>query len=262
MRKSRRATSIWLILIGIMLGIAIFSGALASQVAVIGVAVYALMALLGLGAFNPSGLRRALNDRQQAREARPRQRARVPASSAAQTARQRAANLSGSPEVFSLTDIGLIVSEVTADGLHMRRGEVTLDDQGVQPYAVIHVDSDWADQTASVQFEILDQAGAVLFRRAEDVYLREGQNNLLSSHRLPLGTKAPEAAGPGLWELRVSVAGQVVGLHTFAVGPSLTQRQRLISELEQRRNRLRDDETAAPADDSPVSLEDLLRGQR
>ncbi len=261
MRKSRRATSIWLILIGIMLGIAIFSGALPAQIAVIGAALYGLMALYGLGAFNPAALRRTLEDRQRAAEARPRPRARIPASSAAQTARQRAANLGSGPDVFTLTDIGLIVSEVAADGLHMRRGDVTLDDQGVQPYAVIHAEPEWADQTVTVLFEILDQSGATLFRRTEEVYLREGQNNLLSSHRLPLGAKAPEAAGPGLWELRVSVAGQAIGLHTFAVGPSLAQRQRLISALDQRRARLQEDDRPAPADDSPVSLEDLLRGQ-
>ena len=263
MQKSRRATVIWLILIGIMLGLAAFSGAVSSQVAVIGLGVYMLMALIGLGAFNTRALRSALEDRQQVRQARPRRQAvRIQSSSAAQKARQRASNLADYVEQFPLVDIGLIVSEVTPNGLNVRRGDVTLDDQGVQPYAVIHADAGWTGQTVKALFEILDQTGEVLFRREEEVYLRDGQNNLLSSHRLPLGDKAPEDANPGLWELRVSVAGEVVGLHTFAVGPSIAQRRRLMNDMEQRRTRLRDSDASAPDDDSPVSLEDLLRGRQ
>ncbi|MBN2472603.1 MAG: hypothetical protein JXN59_17900 [Anaerolineae bacterium] len=262
MQKSRRATTIWLIMIGLMLGLAAFSGAISSQVAVIGLGAYLLMALIGLGAFNTRALRAALAQRQQARQARPRRQAvRIQTSSAAQKARQRASNLADYDESFTLADIGLIVSEITPNGLNIRRGDVTLDDQGIQPYAVIHADAGWTDQTVTALFEILDQTGEILFRHAEEVYLREGQNNLLSSHRLPLGDKAPEDANPGLWELRVSVAGQVTGLHTFAVGPSMTQRQRLMSDMNQRRARLRDSDTPAPGDDSPISLEDLLRGQ-
>ena len=88
MQKSRRATVIWLILIGIMLGLAAFSGAVSSQVAVIGLGVYMLMALIGLGAFNTRALRSALEDRQQVRQARPRRQAvRIQSSSAAQKAR-------------------------------------------------------------------------------------------------------------------------------------------------------------------------------
>ncbi len=262
MQKSRRATIIWLVMIGLMLGLAAFSGAISSQVAVIGLGVYLLMALAGLGAFNVRALQSAMQERQQARQARPRRpAARIQTSSAAQKARQRASNLAEYDEVFTLADIGLIVSEITASGLNIRRGDVTLDDQGVQPYAVIHADAGWTDQTVTARYEILDQTGETLFRHDEEVYLREGQNNLLSSHRLPLGAKAPEGANPGLWELRISVAGHVIGLHTFAVGPSMTQRQRLMSELDQRRARLRDSDTPAPGDDSPISLEDLLRGQ-
>lgn len=260
MQKSRRATTIWLLIIGLMLGIAFFSGAVSSQIAVIGLGLYALMALVGMGAFDPANFQRILAQTQQ-RQARPRRtRTRIQSSSAAQKATQRASNLAEYDALFPLVDIGLIVSEVAADGLHMRRGNITLDDQGVQPYAVIHADAGWTGQTTTAVFEILDQTGEILFRHTEEVYLREGQNNLLSSNRLPLGSKAPENVGPGLWELRVSVAGQVVGLHTFAVGSSMAQRQRMIHDMEGRRTRLQDSDPA-PAEDSPISLEDLLRGQ-
>ncbi|GAB4572814.1 MAG: hypothetical protein Kow0077_13340 [Anaerolineae bacterium] len=268
MQKSRRATKIWLILIGVMLGLALFSGAIASQFAVIGVGLYLLMVLAGLGVFDTDRLQRALAEtREQAEQSRATRRRtrrpRIRTSSAAQKAQQRARNVSGTEAQFQLVDIGLIASEIRPDGLHMRRGDITLDDQGIQPYAVIHADNTWDGQTVPARFEIIDQSGDVLFRYDEEFYLREGQNNLLSSHRLPLGDKAPQNAEPGLWELRVTLAGEVLGLHTFAVGPSVAERRRLIRTLESRQARLRDEAAAARSDDdSPVSLEDLLRGQQ
>ncbi|NPV68795.1 MAG: hypothetical protein HPY64_16810 [Anaerolineae bacterium] len=262
MRKSRRATKVWLILLGLMLAPIFASGILPSQVLVIGLALYLIMALIGLGLFDLDELRRRLPQAgADVRITMPRRRSRVRASSAAQRAQERASSLAGYEGQFTLADIGLIVSEMRPDGLHLRRDDLTLDDEGIQPYVVIDADSSWANETVTAQFEILDQSGQLLFRHVEDVYLREGQNNILSSNRLPLGTKAPAGVGPGLWELRVTLAGSVIGLHTFPVGPSLTSRQRMIGDLERRRGRLTD-QAAAPVDDSPVSLEELLRGQQ
>ncbi len=266
MRKSRRATQVWLILIGLMLAPLFASGAIPSQAVVIGLALYLVMVLIGLGLFDLEELRRRLpRPGQEVRVTTPRRRSQVQASSAARRAQERASKLADYEGQFTLADIGLIVSEMRPDGLHLRRDNLTLDDEGIQPYVVIDADSSWANETIPAQFEILDQSGQLLFRHVEDVYLREGRNNILSTNRLPLGDKAPQGVGPGLWELRVMLAGSVIGLHTFAVGPSLASRQRLLGDLERRRGRLEDraaGSAAEPVDDSPVSLEDLLRGQQ
>jgi len=262
MRKSRRATQVWLILLGLMLVPLFISGAVASQVLVIGLALYLVLALIGLGLFDLDELRRRLpRPEEDMRVTAPRRRSGVQVSSAARRAQERASSLAGYEGEFTLADIGLIVSEMREDGMHLRRDNLTLDDAGIQPYIVIDADSSWASETVTARFEILDQSGRLLFRHEEDVYLREGQNNILSANRLPLGEKTPEGVGPGLWELRVTLAGSVAGLHTFAVGPSLASRQRLIGDMERRRERL-EDRAAGPGEDSPVSLEDLLRGKQ
>jgi hypothetical protein len=164
---------------------------------------------------------------------------------------------------MQLVDVGLIASEVGPDGLRLRRERFTLDDQGLQPYVVIHVDPSWAGERVNVRFEILDHAGEVQFVREEEVLLREGNNNLLCNYRLPLDDRSE--GRPGLWELRASVDDGVVGLHTFSVGPSLRERQRLIEEeteaVQRRQRRLRET-LVVEEDDSPVSLEELLRGRQ
>ncbi len=262
--KSQRATSIWLIIIGLLLSLVFISGAVPPQVQLIGLVLYAAMALAALGVFDAEEVRRRLPRRPSLdvlRVQRPRWE-RTQASDAARRAQQRASLLSDYLDDFRLLDVGLIVSEVGPDGMSLRRGEVTLDDQAIQPYVVLHADPSWNDETVSVRFEILDTHGEPHFRYEDKVYLREGQNNVLCSRRLPLGDKAATVS-PGLWELRVSVDGGVIGLHSFGVGPSLRERQRMFEEgiiSPHRRERLRD-AAADEDDDSPISLEELLRGR-
>ncbi len=262
--KSRRATSIWLILIGLLLSFIFLSGAVAPAVQLGILVVYTLMALAGLGLFNAQEVRRRLPSRPALNSLRADvQRRTTTVSAAARRAQERAQLLHDYQDAFRLLDLGLIVSEVGREGMRLRRGDVTLDDQAVQPYLVLHADPSWVNETVPVRYEILDTRGQPQFYFEEEVYLREGQNILLASNRLPLGDKI--TANPGLWELRISVDGGVIGLHSFGMGASLRERQRLfeegsISAYRRRQERLR--EAGDEEDDSPVSLEDLLRGQQ
>jgi membrane protein implicated in regulation of membrane protease activity len=58
--KSRRATIIWLIMIALLLGVVLVSGALTPQAQLLLVAGYALLALLGSGFFTSQELRSRL----------------------------------------------------------------------------------------------------------------------------------------------------------------------------------------------------------
>lgn len=255
---SRRATVIWLIMIGLLLGIVVISGAVTPQVQLLTSGLYLLMALAALGVLSWDGLRRRLPAWERPSlgfdVGRSRRGRRI--STAAQRAQERARHLPGYQERYQLLDVGLIVSEVRPDGLHLRRGDFSLDDQALQPYAVLYVDPTWADDTVTARFEILDPAGETLFICEDRVRLRGGQNNVIASYRLPLHEQAG-AMQPGLWELRVAVDGITLGLHTFSVAPSLQERRRMFREgTAAQGKRLRE------VDDSPVSLEDLLRGHQ
>jgi hypothetical protein len=267
MRKSRRATITWLFLIALLLGVVLISGAVSAQVQLLMVVGYVLMARLALGFFTSPEVRSRLPElpRRQTRAASPPpRRSRVEVSSAAKRAQERAGALSsGYGSQFQLVDVGLIASDVSADGLRLRRSEFSLDDQGLQPYLVLNADSTWANERITVRFEILDHSGEVCFARDEEVYLRTGANNVLSAYRLPL--RGESDGRPGLWEMRALVNGEVIGLHTFSMGPSLLERQRLIAEETEaiRRRQRRLQETLPEAeDDSPISLEELLRGRQ
>lgn len=266
MRKSRRATIIWLFLIALLLGVVLISGAVSAQVQLLMVVGYALMALIGLGFFTSPEVRSRLPEvpRRQTRAASaPARRNRVEVSSTARRAQERAGGLPGYSSQFQLVDVGLIASEVGPDGMRLRRSDFTLDDQGLQPYLVLNADSSWANERITVRFEILDHSGEVCFARDEEVYLRPGANTVLSGYRLPL--RGESDGRPGLWEMRALVNGDTIGLHTFSMGPSLLERQRLIAEETEaiRRRQRRLQETLPEAeDDSPISLEELLRGQQ
>lgn len=266
MRKSRRATSLWLIMIGLMLSLIFISGAVAPQVQLGILVAYALAVIAGLGFFSPDELRRRLPQTRRERYKAPsRKQTRIKVSSAAEKAQRRAKAQPDYFEQFQLVDVGVIVNEVRDDGMHLRRGNVTLDDQGIQPYVVLHADPSWANETVTVRFEVVDQSGEPKFLHEKEVYLREGQNSVLSDNRLPLIERAAEH-NPGMWELRVSADGTMVGMHTFAVGPSMEERRRMIqNDVARRRARLTDEPAPGAADvddDSPVSLEDLLRGRQ
>lgn len=245
-------------MIGLLLLVAILSEATAPAVEAGLATLYAAIALLALvrPLLTTSTLGRLRAAWQPGRRtARPTQAARV--------AEEQASRLPGYRGRFRLLDVGLILSEVEREGLSLRRARVvTLDHQGVQPYVVLHVFPEEAGRTAILRFELVDQSGAVQFVCEDEVYLHEGQNAALASHRLLLRDNE-KLSGSGTWELRASVDGWPLAVHTFGVGPSSAERRRYLTDAGERRraDRLRD-EAEATDDEMPLPLEELLRGRR
>ncbi len=160
------------------------------------------------------------------------------------------------PSGLSLLDIGLISLQSSTDGMVMRRSRtISLDESGVRPYITVNVSPLAVDRNAVVRFEIVDQNGTVQYVHEMKTYLREGEMNILADHQLPL-TGNERLTGAGEWDLRVSVDGAMLGLLTFTTTPSIANRNKQFARAAQdAAYRLADDS----ADDSPVSLEDLLR---
>jgi hypothetical protein len=159
-----------------------------------------------------------------------------------------------------LTDVGLIALQATPDGMDMRRARaVSKDDDGVRPFITLNVDPSESERVALVRFEIVDHTGEEQYIYEMRSYLRDGEMNLLADHHLPLaGNK--RISGMGDWDLRVSIDGQLVAMHSFTLAPSAEERRRRLAPDAE----LGDDSAAFERDSSeeiPLSLEQLLRNQ-
>jgi hypothetical protein len=245
----RRRPYAWLLILGLMIGIALISGA-----AIPLEATLALLALyaVALGAsfinFKPEQLldrsRSSLTMMRMSTEARE----------AVERARRRGSILNSS---LTLLDIGLITSQTSREGMVMRRTRsVSKDDDGVRPFITMHVQPESADQTAVLRFEMLDQNGQMQYIHEMRTYLRDGEMNILADHHLPL-TGNDQIQGAGDWDLRIYVNGTLMGAHTFNLTPSINERfGRYEREEQEERPRLRYAE-----EEQPMSLEDLLRSE-
>ncbi|MBN1966568.1 MAG: hypothetical protein JW910_18090 [Anaerolineae bacterium] len=267
-RPRRRTTTLWLLIVGLLLIFIVATGAVAAQVQAVLAVLYIFTALVALGVFSPEIVRHYLPQR--SRRTATTRTAAQPAeqqkgiSRSAQRASERASRQPHYQERYNLLDVGLIASEIGRDGMALKRVGLSLDDQAIQPYILLGVDPLWADERVVVRYEIVDPSGAVLFIHEEEKLLRDGRNTLIASHRLPLDDKTATVP-PGVWELRVSVDNGLVALHNFNVAPSLKERQRLFKDQAAqssgaRRERLRD-ERIDPDEGQVISLEELLRGQ-
>ncbi|NWF68988.1 MAG: hypothetical protein HXY40_07875 [Chloroflexi bacterium] len=167
-----------------------------------------------------------------------------------------------------LLDIGLISTQSGEDGLMMRRTRtISKDDDGVRPFVTLHVQPGEADRTVVVRYEIIDQSGKQQYVHEMKAHLHDGEMNLLADMQLPLAGNA-KIKGAGDWDLRVSVDGEILGMHNFALTPSTAERENRLGTTEseeaaaaQRREYLRRRLEAQQVEDKPLSLEDLLRGQ-
>ena len=242
----------WLIVIAAMLGLALLPGAAGGGLGVVllGLGGLALGSSLSLkvGALQPGRLREMLPAmRAGGREA--------DVSEAARDAVERARRQSGgglTPDL-TLLDIGLICVRLGPEGMTMRVGRsFSGDDDGLRPYVSLLVPEHEAERGARLRFEIRDQRGATCFAHEQELWLREGQRDVLSDNQLPLAGNPDLPRSGGEWELRVSVDGTAVGMLTFEMTPSLRQRS---EELEQRRA------TARGPRPEPPSLDDLMREQ-
>jgi hypothetical protein len=159
---------------------------------------------------------------------------------------------------LTLLDIGLISSQANTDGMVMRKSRsISADEDGVRPFVSLHVPPGEADRNTLVRFEIIDQNGQMRYVHEMKTYLRDGEMNILADHHLPLFTNAEIARSGGDWDLRVSADSMYIGMLSFAVTPSLQQRERELMRMTAE-ERLADN---APVSQAPLSIEELLRGQ-
>lgn len=248
--RIRKQNVTWLAILGVLVAIALLANVAATPVQVytlLGLYVVALAA--SLLEIRPA---RIISDVQRSSIARMRM------SPQAQEAADRAARR-GSLGVNGVTmlDIGLIVSHTTSEGMVMRRSRAfSKDDDGVRPYLTLQVHPHAADTTSIIRFEMVDHNGQQQYVHEMKTYLRDGEMNILADHQLPLGRNA-HLEGSGDGDLRVYMDGALLGALNYTLAPSVRERNRQISRMQQLEDELVDDESL----DSPMSLEDLLRSR-
>lgn len=249
MRLRRRNTA-WLAIIGVLVALVILSGAAAPQVAVALVGLFLMALAASVIEFQPGQVRASVP-----RSPLALMRMSAQAREAVERARRRT---NYTPEGLTLLDVGLIALSSSSEGMVMRRSRsISLDDDGVRPYITLHVQPGAADRTSLIRFEILDQNGQIQYVHEMKTFLRDGEMNILADHHLPLlGNE--KLAGAGDWDLRVLADGALLGLLSFTTTPSLEARRRYLRGEEEPARRLNIQDEA---DDSPVSLEDLLRSK-
>jgi len=138
---------------------------------------------------------------------------------AAREAVTRARRLSGTISPEAVTDIGLIANTRAPNGQFRPAGiaqSVALDDEAVQPFIKISVPSDRSHRSALVRFEILDRAGKTQFVRETEQFVRDG-DNLIACDRQLLLAGNQQIGRAGAWELQVSVNGVLAACYTFTV---------------------------------------------
>jgi hypothetical protein len=174
---------------------------------------------------------------------------------------------------LALLDVGLISTQTTEEGMKMSKARtVSKDDDGVRPFITLHVEPADADRQAVVRFEIIDQRGNRQYMYDMQIYLREGDVNIITDTQLPLLGNA-QISGTGDWDLRVYVDNRLAGVHTFALAPSFDERMNRVADLSadraqqrydyMRRQRLKSEaderEELAQEDSDPVALDTLMR---
>lgn len=256
MNRSRRSSRVFLGILGIAVGAVVLSAALGSfppalaALAAVGYAGLVAASFLNLPIGN---LRRNLTTVAPALRASPN----------AKKAAERARNRGGVVNELLLMDVGLLVNEKSRSGRWNRRiaDRLSLDDQFVQPYINLHVLPGNGDRVVHMEFEMVDQTGAVRFSHEMQQLVRDGENLITCERQLPLRDNHELTRG-GVWDLRVTVNGNPMGVHLFNVAAGSS----LHVEPNQYEEAIRADRLAQPLDDpeyddQPMSLEELIRQQ-
>lgn len=250
-RQSNRGTVVWLIIVGVALVITLASGRAPTALAAALLAMYlgVLLAVAG-----------QLDVLTMARQALRRESPQAAPSDVAREAVARARSLPHYESLYRLLDIGLIVDEQRPDGLALRRGRfISLDDDGIRPFAIVDVPPSLGGSLAMVRFELFDGSGRKQYAYEAEKWLQPGENVLVPDYRLPIRKRAAELEAGG-WSAHVSIDGGLLGIHHFNLSESLAEwRRRAGTDGELLRDRIwrghEDDESL------PLSLEELLRQQ-
>ena len=241
----------WLSILAALIGLVFLSGTATAEVMTVLVGVFAVAFIASMLEIQPSRWRETM-----ATSPLTRMRMSTEAREATDRARRR---LGGTLHTdLTLLDIGLISSQANLDGMVMRKSRsISADEDGVRPFVSLHVPPGEADRNTLVRFEIIDQNGKTRYVHEMKTYLRDGEMNILADHHLPLFTNVEIARSGGEWDLRVSADSMYIGMLSFSVTPSLQQRERDLTRMAAE-DRLADSE---PTPQSPLSIEELLRGQ-
>ena len=251
-RQSHRGTIVWLLIVGLALALTLIAGSVPTLVGAGLLAAYLLLVVAIARNVDVRTLVDALPSR------------RVPELAPSEVAREAMARARTHPRydaLVRLLDIGLIVDEPRPDGLALRRGRfISLDDDGLRPFAIVDVPEPLANRVGRVRFELRDETGKPQYIYEADKWLQPGENAILPDYRLPIRRNKQGDLQPGAWTVHFEVDGGVLGIHGFSLTPSLAMRRRQMAadgELRERVWRGEDAEDTA----LPLSLEELLRAQ-
>ncbi len=250
-RQSYRGTLVWLFIVGVALGLAMTAGGISNEIGAALLAAYLGVVLLVARNVQLGSVLESLSSRTE----RP-----AEATEIAREAMARARLHPDFDSLIRLMDVGLIVDEQRPDGVSLRRGRfISVDDDGVRPFAIIHVPEGLGARLGHIRFEIRDEKGKVHFVYEDEKWLQAGENILLPDYRFPIRKQADKLQA-GSWSTQVIVDAGVLGIHHFNLSPSLAaRRQQMSTDGEILRERVwrteEDDESL------PLSLEELLRQQ-
>lgn len=186
----------------------------------------------------------------------------VKATPAARAATAQARRLTSVTPGELVTDIALIVNDRDRAGRLTRRiaQTVSMDDYAVQPIVKFTAPAEDLHRVMIVKFEIIDKSGKLMFSRQVEHYVRDGENLVACDQQLPFAgnTKLGRA---GIWDLQVSINGQLAAVHSFTVSSS--QQMSAAVPVDRDGELASVDRLRAPDESSmPLTLEDLLREQR
>jgi hypothetical protein len=249
-QQSRRGTLIWLLIVGAALVLSLSAGNVPLALGGVLLAAYMMLVLAVTRGMELAPLLEML----------PLPGSREPAST--EVAREAMARAMRHPQhdtLIQLLDVGLVVDEQRPDGTALRRGRfISLDDDGIRPFAIVHVPPGLSGRMGLVRFEVRDESGQLQYVYETEKWLQAGENALLPDYRLPIRKKA-KTLEPGSWTAQVSIDGGVLGIHTFNLAPSLKARRRMMSSDGEMRERVW--RTEEGDESLPLSLEELLRQQ-
>jgi hypothetical protein len=251
--RLRRRNSAWLAAMGLLIAFALLAGGATPPVQITLLAIFAITALISIIEIGRE--RESLIDT--LRRVPVRQRV----SAQAREAQERAKAHGGySTHGLTLMDTGLIALQSSYEGMAMRRARtISKDDDGVRPFITLNIEPEEADRNAVVRFEILNQYGDQIYIHEMKAYLRDGEMSIMADHHLPLAGNR-NIDGTGDWDLRVSIDGNLVGIHNFTLAPSINERSRRLST--QYEDNVEDSEfdiIDEVKQEIPASLQDLMQ---